>query len=136
MTRIQAETEQHCIVELRLNPFLDNIIKQIRELSKTENAQQRIFYLEQQVSLKEMDAIESIFRHFQLNTVDVQRKLFDDSSSSALFDMLLFYESTSILNCSKNVMGAAAWISLSQLVKRSQRKRLDKINICKNLRRS
>ena len=78
-----------------------------------------------------MDAIESIFRHFQLNTVDVQRKLFDDASSSALFDMLLFYESTSILNCSKNVMGAAAWISLSQLVKRSQRKRLEKINIGK-----
>ncbi|CAG5106690.1 Oidioi.mRNA.OKI2018_I69.chr1.g2957.t1.cds [Oikopleura dioica] len=68
-----------------------------------------------------MDAIESIFRHFQMNTVDVQRKLNDDSSASALFDMLLFYESTSLLNCSRNTMGASAWISLSQLVKRSER---------------
>ena len=84
---------------------------------------QRTFYLEQPASLKEMDAIESIFRHFQMNTVDVQRKLNDDASASALFDMLLFYESTSLLNCSRNTMGASAWISLSQLVKRSERKR-------------
>ena len=84
---------------------------------------QRTFYLEQPASLKEMDAIESIFRHFQMNTVDVQRKLNDDASASALFDMLLFYESTSLLNCSRNTMGASAWISLSQLVKRSERKK-------------
>lgn len=76
---------------------------------------------EQFLSSEDCEAIEEILKRVQYRVIDVSSCGLDDVSSSALFDMIEYYEATNELNISdnKNITNRG-WQACISMVKKSQ----------------
>ncbi|XP_071963563.1 uncharacterized protein [Antedon mediterranea] len=98
-------------------------IKMLNLIQNTADFKSRIETLQlkgEKMDMKTIEAMESVFSRIQFHTVDLELCNLDDESSTALFDMVEFYESAiKLIVASNRNIGIRGWQAAGRMMKKT-----------------
>ncbi|XP_026748094.1 putative leucine-rich repeat-containing protein DDB_G0290503 isoform X2 [Trichoplusia ni] len=106
-------------------PCLDGVLEQIRELPESSiggaTRAPRLTLAECSLSgTAPADALESIMRRVQFRRLELEHAGVDDEGAEAIFDMVEYYESATVLCISgPRMFGIRGWQAASRMIKKS-----------------
>ncbi|KAG6462145.1 hypothetical protein O3G_MSEX013079, partial [Manduca sexta] len=106
-------------------PPIDSVLQQIRELPESSiggaSRAPRLALTEcALLGTAPADALEALLRKVQFRRLEIEHAAMDDEGAEALFDMIEYYESASVVSISgPRQFGIRGWQAASRMIKKS-----------------